>query len=223
MGKLKVHSIFDSISGEAGILPQGTWCTFIRLQGCNLRCFWCDTPTALDPNSGDWMEIEDIVRKCTNKHILITGGEPLLQREGLIDLINLLHAQGGKVQIETNGSLPIPPEKEIPAAWVVDIKPPSSGQNTSGLPWGELLHSLMGATTIVKFVIDPHAPKDILNLIGQAQGLHRAGYRRPFIVSPLGAKGEEIPHLVREIGGRAPSLLNRVVFSVQLHKLLDLP
>ncbi|MFZ9869812.1 MAG: hypothetical protein ACO3E0_01510, partial [Candidatus Kapaibacteriota bacterium] len=41
-----VNEIFYSIQGEG--TRAGRPCTFIRLQGCTLRCTWCDTPYALD-------------------------------------------------------------------------------------------------------------------------------------------------------------------------------
>jgi len=38
---MQVNEIFRSISGEVGIIPQGTITTFVRFQGCNLNCAWC--------------------------------------------------------------------------------------------------------------------------------------------------------------------------------------
>ena len=80
--RLKVHSIFESISGEAGGFPQGSWCTFLRLSGCNLRCRWCDTPDAQEVEAQTLdMSVKEICDSVgIYKNILITGGEPLLQK-----------------------------------------------------------------------------------------------------------------------------------------------
>jgi len=58
----------------------------------------------------------------------ITGGEPLFQKDGLLELIVKLKREGKRVSVETNGSLPIPMQKDVaPDCWVVDYKLPSSG------------------------------------------------------------------------------------------------
>ena len=123
---LQVNEIFESISGEAGWFPQGSWCTFVRLQGCNLHCQWCDTKKALDHFAGMKMSVDEIVAQCKTPRVLITGGEPLMQIDGLEVLLEALIEKADKhVQVETNGSFSIPRWEGV--EWVVDYKPPSSG------------------------------------------------------------------------------------------------
>jgi 7-carboxy-7-deazaguanine synthase len=119
-----INEIFLSIQGEG--LNSGIPTIFIRTTGCNLRCKWCDTKYSY--SEGKEMTIQEIIRVCKKyyaKHICITGGEPLVQREELVKLITLLIKNRFNVQLQTNGSKNIanlPKELEI----VMDIKCPSS-------------------------------------------------------------------------------------------------
>lgn len=98
---LRVSEIFSSVQGEGYF--SGTPATFVRLQGCNLRCSWCDTKYALDSKKGELMKIEDIMDRIDMDFVVITGGEPLLQ-EKVSTLIKRLLKKGIFVQIETNGT-----------------------------------------------------------------------------------------------------------------------
>lgn len=96
-----VNEIFDSIQGE-GVLA-GVPATFVRLQGCDVGCHWCDTKYAWGASGGTEMSVEDIVARIQKTHIVITGGEPMMH-----DLDNLF---GGirksrwdaYIQLETSG------------------------------------------------------------------------------------------------------------------------
>jgi len=114
---LPVMEIFDSIQGEGKYM--GYPVTFIRLVGCNLACPWCDTKESWTQCSDDRMSIEDIVKRCTQNMVVITGGEPCLH--DLYPLIHALHDVEIFVGIETNGTLPAP----ATADWVTcSPKPP---------------------------------------------------------------------------------------------------
>ncbi len=121
---LLVNEIFSSIQGESTY--AGEPFVFIRLTGCNLRCRYCDTQYAWE--SGTTMSIDDIIRKTKGfrriRKILITGGEPLLQKNTKI-LIKELVKAGYLVLVETNGSLSL---KGFPSkiVFIMDIKTPSS-------------------------------------------------------------------------------------------------
>ena len=104
-----VNEIFNSIDGEG--IRAGELATFIRLSGCNMRCSYCDTLYALNPNSGEELDIDEIIQrveKYKTKNVTLTGGEPLLQ-DNINDLINILIDHGYSVEIETNGSVDIAP------------------------------------------------------------------------------------------------------------------
>ena len=100
---MKVNETFLSLQGEGYF--TGTAAFFLRLSGCNLRCPFCDT----QHQSYTEMSEDEIVAEASRhkpRHIVITGGEPALQlTESLVDK---LHAAGFFIQVETNGTLPLP-------------------------------------------------------------------------------------------------------------------
>lgn len=101
----KVNEIFYSLQGEG--FYTGTPAVFLRFAGCNCKCSFCDT----DHADGREMTADEIADACAAypaRHLVATGGEPLLQLDS--DLLRMLKAKGFYVQIETNGSLPAPPE-----------------------------------------------------------------------------------------------------------------
>ena len=129
-----VNEIFYSLQGEG--FYTGTPAVFLRFSGCNRRCSFCDT----DHARGTVMtacEIADACAAFPARHLVATGGEPLLQLDS--HLLRALKAKGFYVQIETNGSMPVPVEvdwvtcspKEAP--WQVDrideLKIVYQGQN----------------------------------------------------------------------------------------------
>ncbi|GLI47315.1 7-carboxy-7-deazaguanine synthase QueE [Methanoculleus bourgensis] len=124
-----VSEIFRSLQGEGK--NQGRPCTFIRLAGCNLRCAWCDTPYARE--GGEEMsvaQILDLIWLQNGKHICITGGEPLLWAEEVLELLRKFDIHGYNVEIETNGTLDFR-EMQAYASICMDVKCPSSGEKSN--------------------------------------------------------------------------------------------
>jgi 7-carboxy-7-deazaguanine synthase len=151
---LLVTEIFHSLQGETSL--SGIPFTFIRLTGCNLRCVYCDSAYAF--KGGTRMSEEEVmtrVRQVGAKEVLLTGGEPLLQR-GTLPLIHRLKAEGYRVSIETHGEVPIR-EASALARIVMDIKTPSSGMCRGG--YAKNLADLKPSDEI-KFVIA--SPSDYL-------------------------------------------------------------
>ncbi len=149
---LKVNEIFESVSGEVGRFRQGEIVTFIRLTGCNLRCRWCDTAHAQE-GQGYSLSVPDIIKRVKaigGRRIIITGGEPLLQKE-TVDLLYALSQNGFHVQVETNGSFPLP-SKIKRVSYVVDYKTPSSGM--AGFMLSDDFFCGLEVEHWVKFVID---------------------------------------------------------------------
>lgn len=131
MANYKVVEIFSSINGEG--MKAGQIAVFIRMQGCNLDCKYCDTAWANEEDCRfHWTSTEEIlelVRSMKIKNVTITGGEPLLQEDikGLLEV--LAKEPGIEVEIETNGSVDLTPYMEIEnrPSFTMDYKLPSSG------------------------------------------------------------------------------------------------
>lgn len=92
---LNVVEVFDSMQGEGDWM--GTYCTFIRLPGCNYKCPFCDT----DFHKAD-VELNTELAKM-QRHVVITGGEPTIHPL-ICELITDLKNKGHVVHIETNGT-----------------------------------------------------------------------------------------------------------------------
>src|SRR5919202_1650126 len=101
----KISEIFTSIEGE-GIL-FGTKTMFVRLAGCPLKCYWCDTPYALPMDSGiDYPidEVKEVISKSLQPNtykVNFTGGEPLVQYEAVSELAKFVRQKGLRIYLES--------------------------------------------------------------------------------------------------------------------------
>jgi len=137
---LKINEIFRSIDGEVcgystlhSFGLQGGWSIFIRLQGCNLRCPYCDTLESLSLEGGQKKTVSEIIREVENlsigkiKKVTITGGEPLLQKN-LIFLLENLYDIKYSISIETNGTQKLSKSiRQFVDSFIIDIKLKNSG------------------------------------------------------------------------------------------------
>ena len=100
---LRIHETFVSFQGE-GVLA-GVPSSFVRVSGCNLRCVWCDTPASSWAPAGERMALDALVAFCGDgpKHVVLTGGEPLLFPE-MAELSRRLGDAGHHVTVETAGT-----------------------------------------------------------------------------------------------------------------------
>jgi 7-carboxy-7-deazaguanine synthase len=217
---LLVTEIFHSLQGETSL--SGIPFVFVRLTGCNLRCTYCDS--AYSFKGGTRLSLEQAlerVREFGTQHVLLTGGEPLLQR-GTLPFIRLLDEAGFKVSIETHGEVPIREASRI-ARIVMDIKTPGSGMSRGG--YRENL-SWLKPSDEVKFVITSRADYEWARervsreLVSREPGLGPC----EILFSPaVPAKGSP-----KEIEGMSPRALAEwiledrlpVRFQMQLHKIL---
>jgi len=110
---VKISEIFYSIQGE-GVLT-GVPSVFIRTSGCNLRCTWCDTPYTSWTPEGEALEIATIldrVRASGTSHVVVTGGEPMID-PAIVELTRELRAKGQHITIETAGTVFKPVECDL--------------------------------------------------------------------------------------------------------------
>lgn len=105
---MRIAEIFRSAQGEG--LLTGTESVFVRASGCNLRCRYCDTPYASWQPEGTDLSVDEIIARVTEydvRHVVLTGGEPMLFAE-LIPLTAELRRLGRHITIETAGTLYLP-------------------------------------------------------------------------------------------------------------------
>jgi 7-carboxy-7-deazaguanine synthase len=98
---MKVSELFYSIQGEGKLV--GVPSVFVRASGCNLRCSWCDTPYASWEPEGEELSVPEIVRRVSEfraRHVVLTGGEPLIMPE-IEPLCVELRRQGLHLTVET--------------------------------------------------------------------------------------------------------------------------
>ncbi len=214
---MKINQIFSSINGEVANCHQGSLCTFIRLQGCNLNCKYCDTLYAQNPNGGIEMIVNEVAKKAAsfkNTNITITGGEPLLQYKEVMDLSKLLYDAGFNISIETNGTFEMHSFPEI--NWVTDWKGPSSGMREK-MNIANYRH--LRKTDIIKFVIENRIDfDDAMDII---KGLENIGIHCKIAFSP--SFGDIPPQILIEWMKKEKLLAERgAIFSYQIHKLLKL-
>lgn len=144
---LLVTEIFHSLQGETSL--SGIPFAFVRLTGCNLRCTYCDSTYAF--KGGHRMTIDQVldqIQPFRVKNVLLTGGEPLLQRQTPL-LAQALRRNQYQVSIETHGEVSIAPVTQF-ARIIMDIKTPSSGMCRGGF---EKNFELLKSSDEIKFVI----------------------------------------------------------------------
>jgi 7-carboxy-7-deazaguanine synthase len=123
--RLKLTEVFLSIQGEADSVGWPT--VFVRLTGCPLRCQYCDTAYAFQ--GGEWYtlaQISEQVKSFGARHVCVTGGEPLAQKN-CVELLRMLSDAGYRVSLETSGAIDIA-DVDARVVRVVDVKTPCSGE-----------------------------------------------------------------------------------------------
>ncbi len=162
---MQIAEIFESIQGEGPW--AGTSSLFIRTSGCNLRCWFCDTPyTSWKPEGTAW-SLDQLARRvadCEAADVVLTGGEPMLVPD-LVPLTQRCRELQRRITIETAGTVDLPVECDLMA-----ISPKLSNSVPDDPAWHDrheqarfqpdVIRSLMSRyNCILKFVID--RPEDV--------------------------------------------------------------
>ncbi len=106
---MKYSEIFFTLQGEGQFL--GIPSVFFRTSTCNLRCSWCDTTYTSWRPEDKQISVSEAFNEITKfgvKHVVITGGEPCLQKTDLMTLCEMLSSKGHHITIETNATIFIP-------------------------------------------------------------------------------------------------------------------
>lgn len=166
---MRIAELFHSIQGEGTF--AGTPSVFVRTTGCNLRCWFCDTPyTSWKPEGEQqpWREVLKKVLAWDCSHVVVTGGEPLLQRD-VVPFTRALADAGRFVTIETAGTV----ERDVHAD-LMSISPKranSTPRSADAGAWGtrhedrreqsDVLHRLLARYRCqIKLVVDNQGDLD---------------------------------------------------------------
>jgi 7-carboxy-7-deazaguanine synthase len=202
---MKIAEIYKSVQGEG--LLTGTPSVFVRASGCNLRCWFCDTPFASWRPEGNDYAVDEIIAEIEEwdcRHVVLTGGEPMLFAE-MIPLCEKLQAQGRHITIETAGTLFLPVRCDLMS---ISPKLASSGPDPGVHPhWSrrherqrfqaEVIRQLLATYEYqLKFVVDtesditdvakflshfPHVRSEQVLLMPQGTSLGELNHRRTWL------------------------------------------
>lgn len=131
--------IFHSLQGEG--VNIGRPAVFLRLSLCNLSCNWCDTKYTWDWQKYDpkeqiiemsLNEVEQEILKYDCRFLVVTGGEPMIQQQNLIPLLECLKKRGFQIELETNATImPMPEFPNLVDSWSISPKLDNSGNKIS--------------------------------------------------------------------------------------------
>jgi organic radical activating enzyme len=174
--------IFASVQGEGA--SAGIPSTFLRLAVCNLRCSWCDTAYTWDwerfERAEQTMELgaAEAVWRVTAlapQNVVITGGEPLIQRRQLVSVVEELLRAGLRVEVETNGTISPGELAPLVSQWNVSPKLASSGNERLKTLREDVLREFASLeTSWFKFVVSSAGDVDEAAAIAAGAGMPSA-------------------------------------------------
>jgi organic radical activating enzyme len=204
--QFQINEIFSSLQGEGPAI--GRPATFVRFSGCNLSCSYCDT----DHEGAMPSELAAIIERVEGgpERVIITGGEPLLAGETLVELAEAVVDTGRIVDIETNGTIAPPPGlAALVDNYVISPKLSNSGNTAGdrllcqGLPHGPL-----------KFVVDQ------LDDLEETAEIVERFPGREVIIMPMGTDAAAMLAKMKELRGPVESRGWRLL--PRLHVLLGI-
>lgn len=219
---LRLSEIFDSLQGEG--VNTGVPCRFVRLALCNLHCHYCDTKYTWDFAHHDYeREVYELtleaaaeqVLSAPGRHVVVTGGEPLLQQRALAKILERV-PQDLFIEIETNGTrVPLPSLRQRVNQWNVSPKLKSAGDSEALRLRPDALLALRDTgRAYLKLVVRSEQDRD------EAEALRaRLGFSRErTLLMPEATTREELEARSGEVAAWAQALSLR--FSSRLHVAL---
>ena len=221
---MRVAEVFISVQGEGPSV--GRPALFLRLAGCNLSCSWCDTKYAWF--GGEELGVDLVAERVLGmlrrfrgvSLLVVTGGEPLLQSEELVELLSRLRRELPylEVEVETNGT--VDPREVLTYVDRLIVSPKLSN---SGLPEEvrrvsegvvEAIHTY-GDRVYVKIVVEgPEDSEEVLKvveelgvrrdrvyLMPQASNLEELRRRLPAVVEMAVEYGFRVSDRLQLVGG----------------------
>ena len=201
-GAIRICEIYASVQGEG--LLTGTPSVFVRTSGCNLRCWFCDTPFASWNPEGPHLSVDEILSQTLEletRHIVVTGGEPMIHPT-LVDFCQRLRECGKHITIETAGTVDLRLECDL-----ISISPKlasSAPSAESAGNWHEVHNARRERLDVVssliarhdfqlKFVVDSVADADeVLRYVDRLQAVAGEIDRGRVLLMPQGIDQESL-------------------------------
>lgn len=219
---LRLSEVFDSLQGEG--VNMGKPCRFVRLALCNLHCRYCDTKYTWDFEHFDYAaevheaslgSLVEQLSAAPGGHVVITGGEPLLQQRALAKILERVSPQLF-IEIETNGTrVPLPSLRQRVDQWNVSPKLSSAGDSEALRIRPDALAALRDTgRAYLKLVVQSESDRD------EAEGLReRFGFARErTLFMPEATTPEQLAARSPEVAAWSQALSVR--FSSRLHVAL---
>jgi 7-carboxy-7-deazaguanine synthase len=163
----RIAETFFSIQGEGA--TAGLPAIFVRLQGCSVGCRWCDTKYSWDPAAGREVSLDGLLEEIASypcHRVVITGGEPL-ESALFLPLVGALAQAGFRIEVETSGTLPPPPEAAPEIQWNVSVKLGGSGVSQAKRVNPKAIRAFLARNAWWKFVVAEAA--DVAEVLALAE------------------------------------------------------
>ena len=221
----QISEVFFSLQGEGPYV--GTSHVFVRFAGCNIKCRYCDTQKQrykeYDVNALI-LKVKDLVNEHNPEYLSLTGGEPLLQAEFILDFLKKAHFKKTFVYLETNGILydNFRMVKELMDVISLDIKLPSATKTKAF--WSEhrkFLKLCKGKKVFAKAVITVSTVnEDIKKLV---RLIKKVDKRIPLRIQPeTKGIGQKLVNKALRFQDYARQYLKEVRVIPQVHKFLNI-
>ena len=174
--KLPVMEEFYTLQGEGYHMGKAAY--FVRIGGCDVGCYWCDTKESWDAEKFPPVEVMPIVERAGEtpaKTVVVTGGEP--SRYPLDFFTSALKKRGVTTMIETSGVSPLTGEWDWICLSPKKLSPPHHSvypkanelkviiQNQSDLEWAEKNAALVNESCLLFLQPEWSKVNDVMEML----------------------------------------------------------